>query len=335
MRKVLKRAPAWWVLALIAVMLAVGTALAAETISKMDRLVLGPTAYATARINLAPATAAAGGINFGVDTNLYRSAANTLKTDDALTVLGNVAFGSASTNTVTCTSRLIPRLCASDPVDATPGNRPAGTLGEIARYGSYFYICTNASTPTWAATVVTTGDLSCTGAATFGDAATDQTTVTGDLTVLDDTLLTDLLEVDGNVTLGNAVTDTVTCGGDVTMNRDCTVTRDLTVTRNTVHTGTLTANGAVTLGDASGDAITVTGNTTFANTCALNGATTVGDASTDTMTFTGRMIVRSVTDAGPMTATNGTVAEIVYNTSNSKFYGCTVTGTPATWSALN
>lgn len=56
---------------------------------------------------------------------------------------------------------------------------------------------------------------------------------------------------------------------------------------------------------------------------------------TGTTTHTGSMIVKSVTDAGPMTATNGTVAEIVYNTSNSKFYGCTITGTPATWAALN
>jgi hypothetical protein len=52
-------------------------------------------------------------------------------------------------------------------------------------------------------------------------------------------------------------------------------------------------------------------------------------------THTGSMIVKSVTDAGPMTATNGTVGEIVFNTSNTKFYGCTATGTPATWAALN
>lgn len=56
---------------------------------------------------------------------------------------------------------------------------------------------------------------------------------------------------------------------------------------------------------------------------------------TGTTTHTGSMILKSVTDAGPMTATNGTVGEIVYNTSDSKFYGCTVTGTPATWTALN
>ena len=45
--------------------------------------------------------------------------------------------------------RSIPRLAASNPQDATPGNRPAGTLGEIARYNGKLYLCTNATTPTW------------------------------------------------------------------------------------------------------------------------------------------------------------------------------------------
>jgi hypothetical protein len=49
----------------------------------------------------------------------------------------------------------------------------------------------------------------------------------------------------------------------------------------------------------------------------------------------GRLNVGKVTDAGPMTATAGTVGDIVFNTSNLKFYGCTVTGSPATWAALN
>lgn len=90
---------------------------------------------------------------------------------------------------------------------------------------------------------------------------------------------------------------------------------------------TLTPKGAGVVTIATD--LTVTGATT------LNGNGTFGDASTDTYTFTGRMIVRTVNDAGPMTATNGTVAEIVFNSSDSKFYGCTATGTPATWAALN
>lgn len=78
------------------------------------------------------------------------------------------------------------------------------------------------------------------------------------------------------------------------------------------------------------NALTVGGNFSF------NGAGAFGDASTDLITCTGRLLVRSVTDAGPMTATPGTQREIVYNTSNSKVYVCTVThATAATWSALN
>jgi len=74
-----------------------------------------------------------------------------------------------------------------------------------------------------------------------------------------------------------------------------------------------------------------TGDTTMAGALTVNGSGSVfGDASTDTFTFTGRMLVRSVTDAGPMTATPGTQREIVFNTSDNKWYGCTVThGTAA------
>lgn len=74
---------------------------------------------------------------------------------------------------------------------------------------------------------------------------------------------------------------------------------------------------------------------TIRQALAVNGNTTLGDASTDTVTVNGRLLPRSVTDAGPMTATAGTAPEIVYNTSNGKWYGCTATGSPATWSALN
>lgn len=47
-------------------------------------------------------------------------------------------------------------------------------------------------------------------------------------------------------------------------------------------------------------------------------------------------VQRTVTDAGPMTATPGTAGEIAFNTSDTKFYGCTVThAVAATWVALH
>ena len=92
--------------------------------------------------------------------------------------------------------------------------------------------------------------------------------------------------------------------------------------------GAVTFNRPVTL--SSSNALSVGGDFSF------NGAGTFGNASTDLVTCTGRLLVRSVTDAGPMTATPGTQREIVFNTSNSKFYGCTVThATAATWSIFN
>jgi hypothetical protein len=42
-----------------------------------------------------------------------------------------------------------PRTAASDPQDATPGNRPAATLKEIVYYSGKLYFCTNSSTPTF------------------------------------------------------------------------------------------------------------------------------------------------------------------------------------------
>ena len=54
----------------------------------------------------------------------------------------------------------------------------------------------------------------------------------------------------------------------------------------------------------------------------------------DDVTVGGSFFPKQVTD-NAMDATNGTEGEIVYNLHDDKFYGCTVTGTPATWAAFN
>jgi len=56
---------------------------------------------------------------------------------------------------------------------------------------------------------------------------------------------------------------------------------------------------------------------------------------TGRLTAPGSFKLPSVTDAGPMTATSGEERDLVYNESDSKVYVCTVTGSPATWAALN
>lgn len=48
----------------------------------------------------------------------------------------------------------------------------------------------------------------------------------------------------------------------------------------------------------------------------------------------GSFFPKQVNDAG-MAATNGVAGEIVFNIADSKFYGCTTTGTPATWAAFH
>lgn len=58
-------------------------------------------------------------------------------------------LGAASTDTITCTGRMVLRTLGSDPQDATPASRPAGTVAEMAYYSGKMYFCTNASTPTW------------------------------------------------------------------------------------------------------------------------------------------------------------------------------------------
>jgi hypothetical protein len=52
-----------------------------------------------------------------------------------------------------------------------------------------------------------------------------------------------------------------------------------------------------------------------------------------TLEATARLQPRTVNDAG-MTSTDGTAPEIVYNAADSTYYGCTVTGSPATWVAF-
>jgi hypothetical protein len=198
----------------VALLLAIVCSAYASTliVRKFDKIVVGQSnLVTTGLVNVKEGTTAASGIYFGSDTNLYRSAADTLKTDDALiaastlavtgaqtntgalTVNGNTTLGDAGTDTVTsvaavalngnttlgdagtdtvtaaaavalngnttlgdtsadtvtCTGRLILRTLATDPLDGTAGNRPAGSAGEIGIYSGGVYLCTNAATPTW------------------------------------------------------------------------------------------------------------------------------------------------------------------------------------------
>jgi len=106
-----------------------------------------------------------------------------------------------------------------------------------------------------------------------------------------------------------------------------TVLGTLTLTNSTIAGTATTAN--VFTSPTTVNAFT--GASTALNMGHASGTTTLAGA----VVCSGRFRLVSVTDAGPMTATNGSEKDLVYNESDSKVYVCVVSGTPATWSALN
>lgn len=296
-------------LALVICLLAVmASAQAADKLAKFDKIAVGPTGFSTGVINLAPGTTAAKGIYFGNDVTLYRSAANTLKTDDSLTVTGTLTTGALSfTNAtasgtwgVTGATTLTGALTANGNV--TLGNAAGDTI-------------TVTGTATFAETVT------CTGAATVGTT----------LGVTGATTLTGALVANGAVTLGDAVGDTITINGTPTFAENVAMSKTLAVTGAATLGSTLAVTGGATLSST----LAVTGATTLTGALVANGDATLGDAATDTVTTLGKLKLCVVADAGPMTATNGTEGMLVYNDTNDKVYVCTTTGTPATWAALH
>ena len=100
-------------------------------------------------ITITSGTTSANAINFGSDVAVYRDASARIANANKTYLMDDVILGSATTKTITVGGRLVLRTLGADPLDATPGNRPAGTVNEIAVYSGGIYLCTNASTPTW------------------------------------------------------------------------------------------------------------------------------------------------------------------------------------------
>ena len=192
---------------------------------------------------------------------------------------------------------------------------------------------TPATTPAWITVSRTTGPTAITSIVFGGTSMTVPGTlaVTGAITQNADTNVNNIF---GRVRIDNRVSDIAYFS-----HYDHTSGSAFGVAQTSAGaTYVNSVTGQSTFFTINGSTIATLSSTTLTMTGALvvNGNTTLGDASTDTITCTGRMLHRSVTDAGPMTATPGTQREVVYNTSDSKFYGCTVThGTAATWVALN
>ena len=88
----------------LAVTGALSSTLGATFATSSGNVLIGTTTNsANGILQLTSHTTSAGGIGFGTDVTLYRSAANTLKTDDDLVVAGALAIGNA-VNTVSPTS---------------------------------------------------------------------------------------------------------------------------------------------------------------------------------------------------------------------------------------
>lgn len=106
-------------------------------ISSAKGLWIGTFAVVGTQIELGHAT----------DTTISRVSAG------VIAVEGNnimtVASSDVITGAKTFNAAMIVRTLGSDPQDATPGNRPAGTVKELAFYNDNLYFCTNSATPTW------------------------------------------------------------------------------------------------------------------------------------------------------------------------------------------
>jgi len=83
------------------------------TIATTGRVGFGNVTAPSARLSLAADTTATGGLAFGTDTNLYRSAADTLRTDDSFIVGSALTFGTASGTSITSTNAFFATLNAT------------------------------------------------------------------------------------------------------------------------------------------------------------------------------------------------------------------------------
>ncbi len=178
--------------------------------------------------------------------------------------------------------------------------------------------------------ITSTGDITTHGAITIGNSDVDQfihffdSGVTADFywdTSHDRFILTKLLWVQGSFIATGATFTSVTCSGDIFT----------TGAGDDFWLGNATQASASFRAYANGN-LNAEGISQFGVAANHTQFAADGDQS-----FAGsaRFQLPNVTDAGPMTNTNGTESEAVYNTSDNKAYVCTATGTPATWAALN
>jgi hypothetical protein len=251
--------------------------------------ILGDSNADTVTINAGPvslvnATAAIDALEFGAGANLanlYRSANDTLRTDDSLivnvdlTVNGNTTLGDANTDTVTFNARANTNL--------EPSTNNTRNLGSSAlNWGTAFV-----NTLQVAANSTLTGNLTVNGNTTLGDATTDTSTINGTLTnsLPDNTATAVDFKENTNSYLKLTTSDSselVTIGA----------TPKFTSLNTTDATNSTTA--AATFVGGVGIAKKLYVGTDFN----VNGNTVLGDAYTDTVLITGKLLRGILTYSG-------------------------------------
>ena len=294
-------------------------------LSSLGNTVLGSTAADGITINAGPinmpnAVNAVDAIIMGWDTNLYRGAANTLRTDDSLlvginlNVNGNTTLG--DTNTDQTVIRGIAKIA-----DSSATNGILFGSGD-ANYDTNLYRSA-------ANTLKTDDNFLVAANTTLGDANTDQTVIRGitkiadssstngilfgsgdanydvnlyrksaDILRTDDALevgggmtITGDFNVAGNTTLGDTCSDTTTINGNLVIN--CTTeTNGIRFSNGSGGTDTVLFRGATD---------TLRTNDAFVAGTTLNvlGNTTLGDANTD------ETVIRGITKIADSSSTNG------------------------------
>jgi len=134
-------------------------------------------------VNLPNATSAADALVLGVDANLYRSAADTLRTDDNLIVDGNLTVNGGSTSINSTTITLGDAATDTVTINAGPVNLPNATSAADALvFGAdaNLYRSANDVLRTDDSLIVNT-NFNVNGNTTLGDAYTDTVLITGKL----------------------------------------------------------------------------------------------------------------------------------------------------------
>lgn len=246
----MKKITNWRLIAcLVFVMIAASLAFGADVLSRFNKIGLA-TNQTTGRINIKSGTAATDGIYFGSDTTLYRSAANTLTTNDL--------FGSAKdAASATAVSDFLYMTNTKNASSMT------GTGAGILWNQWYYDEKTPALADAARVSVVTEGNWTSTAStqdATLNIGTALNGTITTQLAITSAGAVTATGLLTGDDV---AATDDATVGDDLAVTGLATVGETLGVTGTATFTGAVVANGNVTLGNAYSDTVTSTGQFTL------------------------------------------------------------------------